>query len=143
MPPDGAVSSPDRQPTVNDHENDHLDTDAEAEADGVYRLEIHHTVAIGNVPVDELDRRIDEWRALPTWQRIVRRSPLIKIGSNITTEVEPLDGTYATDDEALAAAEAKAIELTGLIRNDSTVAIVRISDGKVVDGFYPNNGGRF
>lgn len=108
----------------------------------MYRLEIHHTVAIGNVPVDELDRRIAEWQALPTWNRILRRSPLIRIGSNITVEEEPLDGTYATDDEALAAAEAKAAELTGLIRNDSTVAIIRISDGKVVEGFYPNNGGR-
>ena len=108
----------------------------------MYRLEIHHTVAIGNVPVDVLDQRIADWQALPKLQRILRRSPLIKIGSNITTEVEPLDGTYATDDEALDAAKTQATELTGLIRNDSTVAIVRISDGKVVDGFYPNNGGR-
>lgn len=134
------VASPrDRQPFVNDDANDHPNADA----DGLYRLEIHHTVAIGNVPVDELDRRIDRWRALPTWQRILRRSPLIKIGSNITIEAEPLDGVYATDEEALAAAEATADELTGVIRNDSTVAIVRISDGKVVDGFYPNGGGRF
>lgn len=108
----------------------------------MYRLEIHHTVAIGNVPVDVLDQRIAEWRALSKFQRILRRSPLIKIGSNITVEEEPLDGTYATDDEALAAAEAQAAELTGLIRNDSTIAIIRISDGEVVDGFYPNNGGR-
>ena len=109
----------------------------------MYRLEIHHTVAIGRVPVDELDRRIAEWRALPTWQRILRRSPLVKIGSNITVEEEPLDGSYDNDAEALAAAESMAAELTGLIRNDSTVAIIRVSDGKVVDGFYPNNGGRF
>ena len=109
----------------------------------MYRLEIHHTVAIGNVPVDELDRRIAAWRALPTWQRILRRSPLIKIGSNVTVEEEPLDGTYATGDEALAAAEDTAAELTGLIRNDSAVAIIRLSDGVVVDGVYPKNGGRF
>lgn len=109
----------------------------------MYRLEIHHTVAIGGVPVDELDLRIAAWRALPTWQRIVRRSPLLKVGSNISVEIEPLDGTYESDDEALAAAEAKAVELTGSIRNDSAVAIIRINDGKLVDGFYPNNGGRF
>ena len=106
----------------------------------MYRLEIHHTVAIGRVPVDELDRRIAEWQALPTWHRILRRSPLLRIGTNVDIEPEPLDGTYETDEEALAAAEVKATELTGLIRKDSPVAIIRISDGKVVGGFYSNGG---
>ncbi len=65
---------------------------------------------------------------------------MLRIGTNVDIEPEPLDGTYDTDEEALAAAEVKATELTGLIRKDSPVAIIRISDGKVVGGFYSNGG---
>lgn len=109
----------------------------------MYRLEIHHTVAIGGVPVEELDLQIAAWQALPTWQRIIRRSPLLKVGSNIGIEIEPLDGIYESDEEAVAAARAKAADLTGTIRNDSAVAIIRTSDDSTIGGFYPNDGGRF
>jgi hypothetical protein len=109
----------------------------------MYRIEIHHTREIDGIPVAHLDAMTAEWLAFPKWKRILRRAPLTRIGTKLTIEVEPIDGSYESADDAFDAAQNAASNLTGVIRNDSAVAIIRESDGVVMGGVHPANGGRF
>ena len=106
-----------------------------------FRLEIHHTTHIDGVPVDELDEAIAAWRALPVWRRLTRRSPLVRIGSKVTVDPEPLPGVFDTAEEADDAALSKARELDGIIRPDSAVMFVEV-DGIPGGGWYPGDRGR-
>lgn len=108
----------------------------------VFGIEIHHTTHIDKIPVERLDAAIAEWQALPVWRRLLRRSPLVRIGSKITIESETLDGTFDTAEDADAAAREKARELDGAIRPDSTVVVIDEA-GSVVGGWYPGDRGRF
>ncbi len=107
-----------------------------------FRLEIHHTTHIGKIPVEVLDLEQARWLALPKWQRITRKSPLMRANKLLTSETEPLDGHYDDLDEAIAAAQAKAVELDGEIRVDSRVAVVGADDGIVRIAFLPGTRGR-
>jgi len=109
----------------------------------VYRIEIHHTVAIGGIPVDRLEAENAKWLASPKWKRILRRSPLMRANAAVTAETEEIDGEFATLDEADAAAKSRAVALDGEIRNDSTVAVVRVDDEMVIGGYYPGDRGAF
>lgn len=106
-----------------------------------FRLEIHHTTHIDKIPVERLDESIAEWRALPAWRRVLRRSPLVRIGSKVTVDVEPLPGVFDTAEEADEAARDKARELDGVIRPDSAVKFVEL-DGSPGGGWYPGDRGR-
>ena len=115
-------------------------TDSYREVMG-FRLEIHHTTHIDGIPVERLDEAIAEWRALPSWRRLIRRSPLVRIGSKITVEPELLPGVFDTAVEADEAARTTARELDGVIRPDSAVMVVDV-DGASVGGWYPGDRGR-
>ncbi|MFK8023108.1 MAG: hypothetical protein AB8G26_04005 [Ilumatobacter sp.] len=106
-----------------------------------YRVEIRHTTHIDKIPVDELDAAIAEWQAKPWWQRLMRRSPLVRIGSLVTSEPEEIPGEYDDIDDADRAAQRHAASLDGAIRPDSTIAVVR-SDGRRMGGWYPGDRGR-
>lgn len=105
----------------------------------MYRLEIQHTVEIDRIPVERLDALTAEWLAFPAWKRILRRSPLQRIGHKLTTEHEPVDGSFETLEAAIAGAERKAQELAGVIRKDSPIAIIRTSDDEVVSRVFSHD----
>lgn len=107
-----------------------------------FSIEIHHTTHIDRVPVDELDAAVAAWRARPWWFRLLRRSPLVRIGSKVDVREEPIAGSYDSERAADDAARTKARELEGTIRVDSAVAVVRERGGtrEVVGGWYA--GGR-
>lgn len=104
----------------------------------VFRIEVHHTTHIDRIPVEVLDAQIAEWRAKPWWFRLIRRSPLVRIGSKVDIRPEPLEGTFDTLEEADAAARARARDLAGEIRPDSAVVVLRDDGGtdRVVGGWY-------
>jgi hypothetical protein len=108
----------------------------------MYRIEIHHTIAIDKVPVEVLDARIDEWRAFPVWKRILRRPPLVRIGKKLTVDIEPIDGEYETIEAASEAAQALAKAHDGKVRPDTTVMVVRVEGGPPIGGWYPGDRGR-
>lgn len=107
-----------------------------------FRIEIHHTTHIDKIPVERLDAAIAEWRARPWWFRVLRRSPLVRIGSRVDVREEPIPGSFDSERAADDAAQAKARELEGEIRVDSAVAVVRErgDEREVVGGWYA--GGR-
>lgn len=108
----------------------------------MYRLEVHHTTHWDGIPVEEIERRKTDALALPWWKQLFSGS---KTGGFKTLEhrVEAVDGEFDTLDDADDAAVALAAELTGVIRDDSAVVIIREEDEELVDGIYPNDGGRF
>lgn len=106
-----------------------------------FHLEIHHTTHIDGIPVERLDAAIADWRALPVWRRLIRRSPLVRIGSKVTVDPELLPGVFDTAAEADEAARTTARELDGVIRPDSAVMFVDV-DGTPGGGWYPGDRGR-
>ena len=106
-----------------------------------FHLEIHHTTHIDGVPVERLDQAIAEWRLLPAWRRLLRRSPLVRIGSKVTVDPEILPEVFDTAQEADEAARTMARELDGRIRPDSAVMFVE-TGGSPGGGWYPGDRGR-
>ncbi|MFT5202790.1 MAG: hypothetical protein ACI9C1_002185 [Candidatus Aldehydirespiratoraceae bacterium] len=100
----------------------------------MYRIEIHHTTHVDGVPVAHHDAEVERRSHLPWWKQGF--SP----GSTgeISVEVEPYEGVYESEEEAAPIARELALQLAGIIREDSFVAIIRQSDQRMRGGYYPS-----
>ena len=111
----------------------------------MYRLQIHHVTHIGGTPVEVLDLQIAQWQALPVWQRILRRSPLVRASSKLEIEPEDLDDTFDTLEDADDAARENAEGFDDEVRPDTAVMVVVDDDEgntRVLRGWYPGDRGR-
>ncbi len=114
-----------------------------------YELQIDHPLLINELPAAQYTALEDEFHALPWWPRLLagftgRFRPLRKTPVTVTTDPQRLAGTYDSLDAALTAAERIAREKTSEIHPWASVDVVAVdgADRKVVDGFYPDDGGR-